>query len=193
MISWWFVQSRPSLTSRRTISQCRICWHTINTLIKLCKHINMLLADAPKTPSTRHSTTKTTSMSTNNSVFRENRCLWIFSFSTAVTLKIKSRSPKCNQFFAKSQLYIQVNLVRIQPLVQKILCRQESVTEFSVFLLLWPWKLGQGHQNLISSLLCPNYIYIQANLERIQPMVHNIVCRQESVVPMETQTPTPTP
>ena len=25
------------------------------------------------------------------------------------------------------------------------------------FLLLWPWKLGQSHQNLISSLLCPNY------------------------------------
>ena len=33
--------------------------------------------------------------------------------------------------------------------------------EFSVFLLLWPWKLGQGHQNLISSLLCPNYISMQ--------------------------------
>ena len=30
--------------------------------------------------------------------------------------------------------------------------------ELSVFLLLWPYKLGQGHQNLISSLLCPNYI-----------------------------------
>ena len=27
--------------------------------------------------------------------------------------------------------------------------------EFSLFLLLWSWKLGQGHQNLISSLLCP--------------------------------------
>ena len=51
----------------------------------------------------------------------------IFSFSTAVTLKIRSRSPKSNQFFVMSQLYINANLLRIQPLVQKILCRQESV------------------------------------------------------------------
>ena len=66
--------------------------------------------------------------------------LWIFSFSTAETLKIRSRSLKSNQFFILSQLRILENLVRIQPLVQKILCRQESVREFSVFLLLWPWN-----------------------------------------------------
>ena len=30
--------------------------------------------------------------------------------------------------------------------------------KFSVFRLLWPWKLGQGHQNIFSSLLCSNYI-----------------------------------
>ena len=35
--------------------------------------------------------------STCNSVFRENRY-----FSTAVTLKIRSKSPKSNQFFAMS-------------------------------------------------------------------------------------------
>ena len=39
-----------------------------------------------------------------------------------MALKIKSRSPKPNQFFVMSQLYINENLVRIQPLVQKILC-----------------------------------------------------------------------
>ena len=33
--------------------------------------------------------------------------------------------------------------------------------EFSVFLLLWPWKLGQSHQNLIRSFLCPNYLSIK--------------------------------
>ena len=75
---------------------------------------------------------------------------WIFSFSTAVTLKIRSRSPKSKQFFIMFQLHIHENSVRIQPLIQKLLYRQ--VTEFSVFLLLWPWKLGQGHQNLI--VLC---------------------------------------
>ena len=48
---------------------------------------------------------------------------WVFSFSTAVTLKIRSRSPKSNQFFM-SQLYIHENLVRIKPLVHKILLRE---------------------------------------------------------------------
>ena len=67
------------------------------------------------------------------------------------------------------------NLIRIQPLVQKILCTQESVTEFSVvffvvvvffFLFFFFFtsvtlKLVHGHQNLISSLLCPNNILMQ--------------------------------
>ena len=53
------------------------------------------------------------------------------SFSTAETLKIRSRSPKSTQFFVMSQLYIHENLVRIQPSVHKILCRQESVSPTS--------------------------------------------------------------
>ena len=52
---------------------------------------------------------------------------WLFSFSIAVPLKIRSRSPKSNQFFVMSQLYIHENLARIHTLVHKILCRQESV------------------------------------------------------------------
>ena len=40
-------------------------------------------------------------------------------------LKIRSRSPKSDQLFAMSQLYIHEILVRIKPLVNKILCRQE--------------------------------------------------------------------
>ena len=48
--------------------------------------------------------------------------------------------PPRPQFFVMSQLYIHENLVIIQLLFQKILCRQESVTEFSVFLLLWSWN-----------------------------------------------------
>ena len=63
---------------------------------------------------------------------------WIYSFSTTVTLNIRSGSPTSNQFFVVSRLYIHENLVRIQQLVHKILCRQEShvnakATEFSVF------------------------------------------------------------
>ena len=66
---------------------------------------------------------------TSNGVFWEDRCSppLIFIFTIAVTLKIRSRSPKSKQFFVMSQLYIHEKLVRIQPLVHKILCRQDSV------------------------------------------------------------------
>ena len=64
--------------------------------------------------------------------FRENRCFPIVNFQgcfTAVTLKIRSRSPKSNLFFVMSQFYIQENSVRIQLLVHKILCIQESLIQ----------------------------------------------------------------
>ena len=50
---------------------------------------------------------------------------WIFKKKKKkkTTLKIRSRSPNYNQLFALSKLY----LLRIQPLVHKILCRQEIV------------------------------------------------------------------
>ena len=43
-------------------------------------------------------------------------------FSTSVTLKIRWRSPNSVKAFIMSDLYINENLVRIQPLVHKILC-----------------------------------------------------------------------
>ena len=66
-------------------------------------------------------------MKTSYSAFREIKCppTANFSFSTAVILKIRSRSPSSYQFFVMSHY---VNLVRLQPVVYKILCRQESVT-----------------------------------------------------------------
>ena len=49
---------------------------------------------------------------TSNSVFRESRCPppthpppELFSFSTALTIKIRSISPKSNQIFVMSPLY----------------------------------------------------------------------------------------
>ena len=51
------------------------------------------------------------------------------SLSPAVTLKIRSRSPKSNQLFIVSKYYIHdANLVKIHPPVHEILCKQESVT-----------------------------------------------------------------
>ena len=50
------------------------------------------------------------------------------SLSPAVTLKIRSRSPKPTQLIIISQRYIHANLVKIHPLVHEISCKQESVT-----------------------------------------------------------------
>ena len=47
--------------------------------------------------------------------------------SRAVTLKIRSTSPKPNQLFIMSQCYIHANLVKIHPPVHEISCIQESV------------------------------------------------------------------
>ena len=45
-----------------------------------------------------------------------------------VTLEIRPKSRKSEQFFVMSKFYFHENLVRMQLLLQKILCRQESVT-----------------------------------------------------------------
>ena len=51
-----------------------------------------------------------------------------FSFFTAVTSKIRSRSPKSNQFFVTSQLYIHENLRTIgsQDIVQTRKCHANA-------------------------------------------------------------------
>ena len=49
------------------------------------------------------------------------------SLSPAVTLKIRSKSPKPNQLVIMSQCYIHANLVKIHPPVHAISCKQESV------------------------------------------------------------------
>ena len=46
------------------------------------------------------------------------------------------------------------SLVKIHPLVQKIVCQR-------VFIGWWHWNLGQGHQNLIISLLARIYCLVQ--------------------------------
>ena len=50
------------------------------------------------------------------------------SLSPAVTLKIRSRSPRPNYLFIMSQCYIQANLLKIHPKVHEISCKQENVT-----------------------------------------------------------------
>ena len=55
-----------------------------------------------------------------------------------------------NYFFPMSQWCFCANLVKIHQLVQEI--RVQTRLIFTVFIVWWPWKLGQGHQNLIKSL-----------------------------------------
>ena len=52
----------------------------------------------------------------------------IFTYwSPLVTLKTRSRSPKSNQLLSLSQWYIHASLMIFHPLVQEILCIQESI------------------------------------------------------------------
>ena len=66
-----------------------------------------------------------------SSVFRENGCppppkpVHGGNFSDeAVTLKIRSRSPKSNKLLILSDLYRLANLVTFHPMVHEITCRQ---------------------------------------------------------------------
>ena len=102
-------------------------------------------------------------------VFREHRCppppkpVYGGKFShEAVTLKIRSRSPKSNKLLIQSDLYRLANLVTFHPMVHEITCRR---TLFGLILVdyvwQWPWKLDQGHQNICSFSLGPNVISMQ--------------------------------
>ena len=74
-----------------------------------------------------------------------------------VTLKIRSRSPKPIQLFIISKCYIHANLVKIcQPGTQA-----PFGSNLNVWVLQWPWKIDQGHENLFSSSSCPNVISMQ--------------------------------
>ena len=68
--------------------------------------------------------------------------------SPAVTLKIRSRSPKPNQLFIMSQCYIHANLVKIHPPVHEILCKQESVTS-RLTLTLTPMSTGSAPKQYV--------------------------------------------
>ena len=73
-----------------------------------------------------------------------------YNLYSVVTLKIRSRSPKSDQIFKPSQCYNIWSLVRIHHSVQ-------DAHKLFLGQIVWsPWKLGQGHQNLIKSLNHPS-------------------------------------
>ena len=81
--------------------------------------------------------------------------------SLTVTLKIRSRSPKPIQLFIMSKCYIHANLVKIRQLVHEILCTQAPFGSNLAVSPALTLKIGQGHQNQISSSSCPNVISMQ--------------------------------
>ena len=117
-------------------------------------------------------------------VFRENRCLpppkpvYDGNFShEAVTLKIRSRSPKSNKLLIMFDLYRLANLVIFHPMIHEKTCRQ---TLFGLNLVdkvwQWPWKPDQGIQLFITSKC-----YIHANLVKIRQLVHEILGTQAPI------------
>ena len=73
------------------------------------------------------------------------------SLNPAVTLKIRSRSPKPNQLFIMSQCYIHANLVKVHPPVHEISCKQESVT---LMPMLTPTPTGSAPKTI-----CPSHLW----------------------------------
>ena len=102
--------------------------------------------------------------------------------SPAVTLKMRSRSPKSNQLLNLSQWYIHASLVKFHPLVQEILCIQEIFTPFNP-----PVTLKMRSRSPKSNqLLNLSQWYIHASLVKFHPLVQEILCIQEIFTPFKS-------
>ena len=103
------------------------------------------------------------------------------SIYNVVTLKIRSRSPKPNQFFPPSLGCICASLVKFQPLVKEIICTQTFYCiKKSHFLSIYyvvtlKTRLGspESYHFFPPSVWC-----ICASLVKFQPLVKEIVCTQ---------------
>ena len=93
---------------------------------------------------------------------------------------MRSRSPKSKHFFPMFQWCFCATLVKIHQLVQEI--RLQTRLIFTVCIVWWPWKLDQGHQNLIKSLnhfnIKPSQCYNRWSLARICHLVQETGCTQ---------------
>ena len=100
---------------------------------------------------------------------------------SAVTLKIRSRSPKSNQFFPPSLGCICASLVKFQTLVKEIMCRHtfycinkaDFLSIYSVVTLKISSRSPKSNHFSSLSLWC-----ICASLVQFQPLVKEIVCTQ---------------
>ena len=110
--------------------------------------------------------------------------------SLAVTLKIRSMSPKPIQLFIMSKCYIHANLVKIRHLVHKIWCTQAFFgLKFGSLRPAVTLKI-RSRSPKPNQLFNMSQCYIHANLVKIHPPVHKISCKQESVMLKPMPTPT---
>ena len=105
------------------------------------------------------------------------------SLSPAVTVKIRSRSPKPNHLIIMSQCYIHANLVKIHPPVHEMSCKQESVMPTPSLTLMptgsapktilyVPLPFGGGIMTLVRVPYTPPHPPINFhNLNSIQPIL----------------------
>ena len=114
----------------------------------------------------------------------------IWQFKSRTDLENRLMSPKSNQLFIMSRCYIYANLVEICQPVHEIWCTQA----------LFGLKFGSLSPTVTLKIRSrspkPNHLfimshrYIHANLSKIHLPVHEISCKQESVTPTLTSTPT---
>ena len=77
----------------------------------------------------------------------------------AVTLKIRSRSPKPIQLFIMSKCYIHANLVKVRQLVHETLCTQAPFgSNLAVEVLQWPWKIGRHIWPSLHKRMCRTWV-----------------------------------
>ena len=117
-----------------------------------------------------------------SSVFRENRCLpppkvYGGNFShEAVTLKIRSRSPKSNKLLILSDLYRLANLVTFHPMVHEMQTNTFWL-KFGGLSLAVTLKIRSRSPKAIQ-LFIMSKCYIPANLVKIRQLVHEILGTQ---------------
>ena len=106
------------------------------------------------------------------------------SIYSVVTLKIRSRSPKSNHFFAPSLWCICASLVKFQPLVKEILCTQTfyfiNKDPLGSFLSIYNVVILKIRSRSPKSnhFFPPSWWCICASLVKFQPLVKEIVCTQ---------------
>ena len=121
----------------------------------------------------------------NIAVFSEKTCppppkpVYGGNFShEAVTLKIRSRSPKSNKLLILSDLYRLANLVTFHPMVHEITCRQTLFwLNFGGLCLAVTLKIRSRSPKPIQ-LFIMSKCYIHANLVKIRQLVHETLCTQ---------------